>query len=542
MTSTLRTPTYPSWDGRTIDLATEPVLAVTNNADYPLLLRFDWQDLDDPSKEFTQTRRTSAVRGEEILTNVSGGSFEDGHDYACTPILYGREPNAVEDSLSPGRYDVLMGSGRTQTDSQEADKIYIDRDITCIRLPIRDGDTLLGGCAIRLGEETYLIEYYNASTGECTVSSAEINGAVSYLRTTGSGERYSLISNYVVGQPFTFKLRSQPVCTLNYEIKDGMLHITGEYSQAQGVPIQSYRMYADYYYDIPTTIEHERVYGTTIVDDFPIAPKDSLNMCTVYCEITTLDDCVKTFTLPVPAMVSGEIEIERTVGSSVQMIGKPEGATVHFWREERDDPEGLELENYQRIKHIGTTTSSHFTDYTTGNQRTYRYSAAVVTEDGTVLASGFTGQYNVYDRTCSIQQLERVGYHRYKLVPNKMFTFSCDLDSGSISTVTGNAVYRSSAKTPKFIRGSDAYDTGALTAILGSVTSPEATPSDIKRWRNMMTSDGIFLLKTDYGDVKIIAITGDPSRQCGSSLEELGITRVTIAWTEIDDIEQAVIE
>ena len=57
-----------------------------------------------------------------------------------------------------------------------------------------------------------------------------------------------------------------------------------------------------------------------------------------------------------------------------------------------------------------------------------------------------------------------------------------------------------------------------------------------------MSSDGIFLLKSDYGDVKIIAIAENPTRTYGANIEDLGITKVTFGWTEIDDIESAVIE
>jgi len=73
------------------------------------------------------------------------------------------------------------------------------------------------------------------------------------------------------------------------------------------------------------------------------------------------------------------------------------------------------------------------------------------------------------------------------------------------------------------------------------VTQQEASAYDIARWAEFIAQAGPFLLKTENGDVKIVAITGDPSRQYGTALAELGITRVTYSWTEIDDAESAVI-
>ena len=73
------------------------------------------------------------------------------------------------------------------------------------------------------------------------------------------------------------------------------------------------------------------------------------------------------------------------------------------------------------------------------------------------------------------------------------------------------------------------------------MTEQEVSASDIASWTEFISQAGPFLLKTENGDVKIVAITGDPSRQYGTALAELGITRVTYSWTEVDDAESAVI-
>ena len=49
------------------------------------------------------------------------------------------------------------------------------------------------------------------------------------------------------------------------------------------------------------------------------------------------------------------------------------------------------------------------------------------------------------------------------------------------------------------------------------------------------------MLKTDTGDVKIITITGNPSRQYGSSIAEMGLTRITYTWAEAADIDEVTI-
>jgi hypothetical protein len=546
MTSTLRTPTYPSYAGRVIDISSESAISFTNNADYPIGLMLHFDDLDGGSGYSTATL-TQAVRGATISATLGASNFTVGHDYACTPVIYGRDPNASPSSLSPGKYDVLLGSGRLQADSDEDNtKIYIDKDITVYRGAWYHDTTLIGGCAIKVGNDTYLITAYNSGTGECTVAAADINGSTSSLRYTEAGEKYQLISNYVVGQPFTFKYRSAPTCTLTTAVADKALHITGAYSQAQNVPIQSYVMSVEYRFDLMEyTITHDRRYGVDIAEDFPIIPVNSESASRgmdITCEITTEDGAVIVVTDTVTILGTGNITINATNGTTINVESMPSGARAYIWREERDNPEYSEYSLYQRFKYLGSTTNNYFEDYTTANQRTYRYIAAVVQTDGTILVSNFTDQYNSYDRTCLIWQLERLGNGRYRRVANAYYNFTCDVDSGTVEHITGNAVYKSSAPRPKYIRGTDSYDTGTFTAILGTVNSPEAKPNLINKFISMMSSDGIFMLKTDYGDVKIVAITSDPTRTYGANIEDLGIVKVTFGWTEIDDIESAVIE
>ena len=546
MISTLRTPTYPSYEGRTIDKSTESTLTWTNNADYPLMFELAFKDLDSGSAS-SGTLSSEAVRGAIVSANLAS-YLTAGHDYACTLTAYGRDPSAAVGSTSPGKYDVLLGTGKLQDDSEVTNKVYLNKGITCIKLPSRNSGTLQGGCAVKISNDTYLITAYNSATGETTISAEPINGATSSLRATSAGESYSLISNYVVGQPFTFKVRSEPTCTLSYTINNGMLRVTGEYTQAQNVPLQSYKMSATYTLgnNLSTTIEHDTVYGTVISEDFPISPASSGNMCTISCEITTADDCTKTVTLTVPTLATAnDITLTKTTGTAFNITGRPTGALVHVWREERDKPEYSTESQYNRTKYIGAISANYYNDNTAGHQRTYRYHVVAVETTGesagTVHYSAYTEQYNVYDRTCVLWQLTRLGTHKYQLVAYKYFTFSCDVDSGTVETVTGNAVYKASALKPKYIRGSDGYEIGTLTAILGTVLTPEAEPSDIRKFVEMMTSDGLFLLKTDYGDVKIVAIVDNPARQYGASIEQLGITKVTVTWAEIDDIDTAVI-
>ena len=123
-----------------------------------------------------------------------------------------------------------------------------------------------------------------------------------------------------------------------------------------------------------------------------------------------------------------------------------------------------------------------------------------------------------------------------------------DLQPGTIETCINSQVYNAESEKPKYIHGSDNYDKGTFTVILTNEDNPDIThnkdvvarPVDIRNWQEFVSSEGPFLLKTDKGDVKIVQISSNPVRSYGSGIADIGIVKVTVGWTEVDDISKAV--
>lgn len=547
MRSTMRTITDVSIDGRAVD-TTQESLKFTSNSDCLSRVYFDWRD--------TGTGQTwtgymgdgvSAIvpRGGTVNVSLSAG-FTAGHDYVCTPTIYQADPNAEESETSPALFDVYMGTGRVRADSSVTTEIWIDKDIDFIRTPVRVSDKLCGGCVIKLSDgRAFLIESYDKSTGKATVSAARINGATSTLRATTQGEAVKLITNYLICDSFVFSARTTPTISLSTEITADGIVVTGTYAQAQGVALQSWRMWAEYGLPMTSqnkqTIEHDTMYTYTIEDTFPVlANSESLSVaagCDIYCEVVTQDGQTATAKAEIRLQAPDDIDVQ-TIGNAI--IAEDFAGTIWVWRFDGGVSEGApHCEGSSDHAVIGEGTSKIITDDRIGVSADY----IVVGRD----AEGDLHFGQAFNRTITkgkiwtIQHLIRQGLHEYRR-DGDVYTFSVDVQPSAIETITNAAVYGTEARYPRVIAGFDRYDTGSFTALLGSIRKLEADANDIDGWNSFISQGGVFLLKTEAGDVKIVAITGNPARQYGSSLAEIGLTRVTITWAEVDDIDRAVIE
>lgn len=551
MRSAMRTVTDVNYAGRTVDIQTESNLRMKCNSDHISFMALDKKDLTSGSTSASTVGdgvSTDTGRGEYFVIALNYNSFTPGHDYMYTPTIFQRQAGDMSEETSPGKYDVYMGAGRIQADSITNSEVYIDKGIGFIRTPNRrESNTILvGGCVLRLNDRDLLIESYNASTGVATVSGAKINGVTSTLRATTAGESYQLITNYLRCEPFVFYYRKAPTLTLTTEIVDGYLSVTGAYSQAQGTELQSWKMTATYSYDQSDdelTIEHEEQFNTTISDTFPLLAADDssdISRCIIECEITTQDGVTKKVTerLLYNAPKTMTIQVSR----DFEVVAKNFTGTIHVWRRES---------NWISLRYVGSTSYASGGDtilYTQdmGYGVGYTYYVTGVDANGDLTmgynedGNGNPGFVGINSKKWSLQHLTKTGWHKYRADGDR-YDFVVDVNPAAIATVTGNAVYGTEGRFPKYIHGSDNYEQGSFTALLGSISNQNAAPYQIEDWREFIAQTGPFLLKTENGEVKIVAITGDPTRQYGTSLAEIGTVRVTYGWTEVDDIKRAVI-
>lgn len=555
MRSSIRTITNVSLDNRAVDL-TEEGLSYQINSDHISLIVSEYTDIDSRAS-FLRTLGdgidTDYSRGQKISVSMSSG-FIAGHDYMCVQTIYQRKAGDMTEEDTTGNFDVYMGAGRVQQDSEVTTYVFIDKDIGFYRSPVRRDDKLVGGCILRLNDRDLLITAYNPTTGRATVEGVNIDGTTSTTRTTTQGESYKLITNYLVCDAFVFFYRTAPDISVSCTLTTNGIEAVGTYSQAQGTEIQSWRMWADYnnngdgqhsQLQSKMKIFHETHFNTDMEDIFPLSATPDFGdnadfpaAVDIYLEVTTQDGV--TSQTRERLGYSADYPLTVTLGitpDSPQISGMSSGRHFVYRNQEMAQGSSSALSGY---KYLGSqSTPNTFRTSENGYMTSYQYIVCGVDENGNI----YYGESDVFEndiRQWSLEHIIKTGYNEYRTDGDRVY-FTVDLQPSQIETVVGGTVYGTEGRFPKFMHGTDRYDTGSFTALLGSINYPEAAVYNIDKWAKFISQDGLFLLKTDQGDVKVVAITGNPTRQYGSSLAEIGLTRVTYTYAEVADINEVVV-
>lgn len=562
MRSSIRTITNVSLDNRTVDL-TEEGLSYQINSDHISFITSEYTDIDSRTS-FLRTLGdgidTDYSRGQRISVSMSSG-FTAGRDYMCVQTIYQRKAGDMTEEDTTGNFDVYMGAGRVQEDSTTATYVYIDKDIGFYRSPVWRSSKLVGGCILRLNDRDLLITAYNPTTGRATVEGVNIDGTTSTTRATVQGESYKLITNYLVCDAFVFFYRTAPTISVSCELTTNGIEAVGTYSQAQGTEIQSWRMWAAYNGDglfmNKMTLYHETHFNTNMEDTFPLSASngydpydpDYPSLVDIYLEVTTQDGVTAQTSERLSFSADYPLTVTLDYHNDIWIDGMPLGSRSFVYRNQAMD-QGDDTPVMSGYKYMGSSStiistqgpSNRFTTPENGYQTTYEYIVCGIDEEGNI----YYGKSNKFVnpvRQWSLEHIVKDGYnsyHRTSSVLDKVY-FTVDVQPSQIETVVGATVYGTEGQFPKLVHGTDRYDTGSFTALLGSVNFPEAAAYRIDNWIRFISQDGLFLLKTDYGDVKVVAITGNPTRQYGSSLAEIGLTRVTYTYAEVADINEVVV-
>lgn len=551
MRSSLRTITEISLAGQAVDAYNvDPGIKFRVNCDSLSWLTVKYYD-NDSGDSFAMFypkggEMTAKHNGEIFSGTLWSGShdvspFLLGHDYTAIFTCFQNYPESSANPLNTGegKYDVYLGGGVIQQDSTDPTEIYIDKGITSIKSPETYGDRTIGGCMLKIGNVSNLIQSYNSSTGCAKINS--YSGIVAH----NAGEEYKLISNYLECEPFVFYCRSGPDVTLTAERTEDGLTVSGNYSQAEDVAMQSYQFELNSG-QFGTIDQSEKKFTYTFSHVFPFDDFKQYKG-TVDCTVTTQDNFSKEFSADIPLRDIDGTAIEYiniTQESPLKTVIKYKTSVKGKFLVFREDENGNDI--FVGVSNAAIADREFtFTDYTAGSGQSYIYRLCGCI-DGKVYGKQAEAVKLVDGRSCIARLTEATdSYGRKAYRVGKSFTFDCDVDCGTVETNLGNSYSLTDSAKPKIIYGGDRFDTGTFTATLETLDSDTLTLTSgygrIRAWTDFISQQGLFLLKSGDGDVKIVAITSNPSRTYGTDVASLGITKISYGWAEVTDIDRALL-
>lgn len=118
--------------------------------------------------------------------------------------------------------------------------------------------------------------------------------------------------------------------------------------------------------------------------------------------------------------------------------------------------------------------------------------------------------------------------------------FQAAIDSGDIVSNLSRNVHVGTSTYPTISGTNNKYESGTFTADMTTLDCATDRIYDniekVKKWTRFITDDCFYILKSDKGDVWIVAISDSPSRSYDESVEDI-ITKISYSWTEMDSPE-----
>lgn len=130
----------------------------------------------------------------------------------------------------------------------------------------------------------------------------------------------------------------------------------------------------------------------------------------------------------------------------------------------------------------------------------------------------------------------------YKAI--ETWRFISDINSGDISHNLGLVTHVGTSTFPTVSRTNNNYESGSFTANLLTLECPSGQILDdiekVERWKRFINGDNLFLLKSDKGDVWVISIAENVSRQYDESTPWV-LTKVSYSWVQVEDNDNVII-
>lgn len=454
--------------------------------------------------------------------------------------------------------DYVSGS-TSMTLEDKINNIYEwDLNVTNIRSPFsvtESGNVYdLNVMFIKINGVTAKITSYDYNTGVITL-------AQGFYNNIPKGTPYQIYCNYLITSQYYFSTAPLPqVTNMNATFDAYGIHFTASYSQPQNLPLKYYNITmqkktdSDVYHTIAQT---ENIYSVDIkydfVDDYDFAgiggndttrkyrfivntvSQDGVMISGVSSDITaperTNTDIIDSISVN-SNMSYNAIYVDWTVTQQVYR-------NYRVYRIDADENYGV---NPQKLLVADIRSSTGFFDMTASTQKRYKY--MVVPYNGWVLSSTEIDNAVLSD----VAIVNKSGYSitaitdSGKDVNGKPFyligdtwIFTADIDNTTVTQNTDKTLHVGFGRYSSITSTNVNYMTGSVSGMLGTIDCSGKKFDDgikvVEAWRDFITQNCQFILRSQKGDVWIVNITDNPTTEYDEKTANIP-TRFNFSWAE----------
>lgn len=543
----------------------------------------------------SESRLPIGYNGDVVSINLDGNNphlLTNGNDYYAQMMLVQMSTDGLECI-----YDMPIVRGQIESASRTnvtiADNIMniyewnVQGD-SCF--PTYVGGTLNAGAILKVGNESHFINSYNRRTGQIVLDNA--------FSSNISGKEYTILCNYLVTPQYYFMCRALPTLSVQASLRTyeygqyayyipPSIVVEGSYNQIDGTMIKYYNV-SLYYTDNPN-VSYTRqnllrtspnIYSQQIKYEFYnpwVMQEDETLYYTIVCNVVTQDGesrviatdtfslspenelviyenlelkCVNNYT---PDYIEGQRYLHQAVKMSfdenenLDVNNKLIHYPIDIYRTDLETGKSVHLFGHARS--IGTRKDG-IADWTVPNRGFFEYTIVPRDIETGVpyITSIISGQIKTSFMGYSITELKKsttsddTSYQIYQRGDSWEFCGEIDdtttTQNLNISSQVGHNRY------PTAMRGESNYLSGTFTADIGYMSCPDGEYKDtidmINAWREFISRDSMYLLKTQKGDVLIVNIVGTPTVMCEEGIPNIP-SRISFDWEECENLDNVLL-
>lgn len=547
----------------------------------------------------TQDQTPWHYNGEEVsFVNGTLSSLVAGNDYVIQMMLTQSTvdgyKNIYDMPVVRGKVvEVPTGTITSLIIEDKINNIYEWETSNGLNVPTYRNGYLAAGMVIQIGSQRSRIDSYDRNTGEIELASALVG--------VSSGDSYTIYSNYLVTPQYYFMCRSTPTLqtTAAYNDFSGRINGTIEGSAIYTDNQSATRFSAIKYYDFKLYWADsdltEDSYGWIPLRSSPkiysqlmhwyftksligINNKNGVisDLSDIWykvdCTIVTQDgmsvtnsDIIKIEaneddTVFVNSKLTATI-VNENMPDYISTSGRKKHQTVYLEYSFDDTPvyANYDVGVYRRnletneVEYLGFAYPQSFRykfyDYTVPNKGSFEYSF--------VPHGVGTGRPYVNAIAKAAIDTNMCGYTITSLIPYEetydtylysigdCWKFVGEIDDVTVTQNINRVVHVGTGNYSSVSMDDVNYASGSLSAMIGAVDCGDKKYKDtidmVKAWREFITKNSVFMLKSQKGDVWIVNIIDSPSTTYAEM--ENGIpTTFTFDWAECVDLKKVLIK
>lgn len=586
---------YP--DNITLDLANNNANKIKFTFKGDVLTQYLWRLYDYDTETVVSEKKTIdynqmltpiAYNNEGVVSNAEWGDLPRDKEYRYI-MQFMFTQSDYTDRVYENIYDRFVLRGETNEAYTSGTSLVIEDRINLIYewnkqgdmcrptiARLQGADRVVAGVVIEINGVRKLINSYNYATGEIELESA-------FDDELPKGTPYQLYSNYLVTQQYFFKTLPTPMFTnLNakWDTRNGV-HFTADYSQIQNAPLKYYTITMDkqigedeegkprIYHKIATTdkrysqnVDYTFIYDydidQIIRDDDDISRGNALTRR--YCftingvlqngmKISAEYECEQPEREQDEAISNLVVQQGRNLDeyNSVQLTwDENEGYTIGMgYRVYRYDMNADDVVNSRIL--VGDARYNRYTDVTVSNHGSYRYLvipygiAGIIGAFQPLLSDVVSTDYYGYTITELIDFGHNVnGKPFYKI--GDTWCLLADIQDSTITQNTDKVLHVGYGKYSSATSTATNYMSSTFT---GALVQPDCESEKkyrddialVQAWREFITRDCIYLLRSQKGDVWVVNIVENPTTEYQENIKQLPTT-VSFSWAECCGIDE----